>query len=49
MKKYIDLYVFSVKMGDNLCRMNYNLSSKKCFLTNFGMLIIGYNVNVRLI
>jgi hypothetical protein len=40
-KKYLDLYVFTVKMGDNLCRMNDNLSLKNDILSNFDMLVIG--------
>ena len=39
-KKYMDFNGFKSKMGDNLYRMNYNLSSKNSILTNFEMLII---------
>ncbi len=34
MKKYTDLYVFMLKKDDNLCVMNYNLSTKKVIICN---------------
>lgn len=33
--------MYNLKKDDNLCRMNYNLSSKNDILANFDMLIIG--------
>lgn len=38
-EKYLLFCVYNLKMGDNLCRMNYNLSLKKAILGNFDMLI----------
>jgi hypothetical protein len=39
-EKYLLFCMYNLKMGDNLCRMDYSLSLKKDILGNFGMLII---------